>query len=370
VGPGLDAPTDTAGIAHEEITTTPTPTPNARAHRANGLYVLLIGLLLPPDRQPLIIGVSALLRPSDEALWAPTLIQCSRSNLYERRYYILDKRLQTTRGSGPMLRQVAEGVLIHESEFVQSNAVVVHGRAGVLLIDPGVHADEMACLAKDLSDLGQTVVAGFSTHPHWDHLLWHASFGAAPRFGTERCAATSRGALPDGLDPCRYGIPEEVSLDLLGLVTGLPAETAQIPWDGPRVRIIEHQAHAPGHAALLIEECGVLVAGDMLSDVLIPMLDVSDDADPIGDYLDALRLFEGVAGHVDVLVPGHGSIGGADQVYARIDQDRAYVHAVREAGVFSDPRLSSAYAKDWLPGVHERQLQVLAERDERNATRG
>jgi glyoxylase-like metal-dependent hydrolase (beta-lactamase superfamily II) len=37
-----------------------------------------------------------------------------------------------------VLRQVAEGVLIHDSEFVQSNAVLVQGRAGVLLIDPGV----------------------------------------------------------------------------------------------------------------------------------------------------------------------------------------------------------------------------------------
>lgn len=35
-----------------------------------------------------------------------------------------------------MLRQVAEGVLIRESEFIQSNTVVVQGRAGVLLIDP------------------------------------------------------------------------------------------------------------------------------------------------------------------------------------------------------------------------------------------
>src|SRR6266498_3581027 len=54
----------------------------------------------------------------------------------------------------PVLRQVAEGVLIHESEFMQSNAVVVHGRAGVLLIDPGVHGDEIACLANDLREMG------------------------------------------------------------------------------------------------------------------------------------------------------------------------------------------------------------------------
>src|SRR6202046_5934452 len=67
----------------------------------------------------------------------------------------------------PVLRQVAEGVLTHESEFCQSNAVVVQGQAGVLLIDPGVLGYEMACLANDLSDSGQTVVAGFSADPAW-----------------------------------------------------------------------------------------------------------------------------------------------------------------------------------------------------------
>ena len=278
-----------------------------------------------------------------------------------------------------MLRQVAEGVLIHESEFCQSNAVVVHGRAGVLLIDPGVQGHEMACLANDLSESGQTVVAGFSTHPHWDHLLWDARLGAAPRYGTARCAATVRDRLSDPGAKARIAeqlippdIAEQVPLDLLGLITGLPAEMAQIPWDGPQVRIVEHQAHAPGHAALLIEERGVLVAGDMLSDVLIPMLDLNGTADPIEDYLTALRLLEGVAGDVDVLVPGHGSIGGADQGHARIDQDRAYVHALRDGHVLSDPRVgpSAKDGWDWVAGVYARQLQGLARRSERDGTPG
>ena len=277
-----------------------------------------------------------------------------------------------------MLRQVAEGVLIHESEFCQSNAVVVHGRAGVLLIDPGVHGYEMATLANDLSDSGQPVVAGFSTHPHWDHLLWHAPLGAAPRYATARCTDIVRVLLSDAGWKARIvewippDIADQVPLDLLGLVTCLPAETAQIPWDGPQVRIIEHQAHAPGHAALLIEERGVLVAGDMLSDVLIPMLDLNDTADPIEDYLSALRLLEGVADDVDVVIPGHGSIGGADQVHARIDQDRAYVHALRDAHVPSDPRVgpSAKDGWDWVAGVHARQLQSLARRSERNGTPG
>jgi glyoxylase-like metal-dependent hydrolase (beta-lactamase superfamily II) len=278
-----------------------------------------------------------------------------------------------------VLRQVAERVLIHQSEFCQSNAVVVQGRAGVLLIDPGVLGYELTCLANDLRELGQPVVAGFSTHPHWDHLLWHAGLGATPRYGTERCADTVRLRLPDAQAKALIAaqlippdIADQVPLDLLGFITGLPAETARIPWDGPQVRIVEHQAHAPGHAALLIEERGVLVAGDMLSDVLIPMLDLNGTADPIGDYLAALLLLEDAAGGADVLVPGHGSVGGADQVRARIEQDRAYVQALRDAAVPGDPRVgpSATFGKDWLPGVHERQLQHLARRSERDGTPG
>jgi glyoxylase-like metal-dependent hydrolase (beta-lactamase superfamily II) len=275
-----------------------------------------------------------------------------------------------------VLRQVAEGVLIHQSEFLQTNTVVVQGRAGVLLIDPGLRGDEMACLANDLSDLGQTVVAGFSTHPHWDHLLWHASLGAAPRYGTARCAATVRDRLSDPRAKARIAelippdIVEQVPLDLLGLITGLPAETEEIPWDGPQARIIEHQAHAPGHAALFIEERGVLIAGDTLSDALVPLLDFNDTADPIEDYLAALRLLEGAADDVAVVIPGHGSIGGRDQIHARIEQDRAYLHALRDHQVVSDPRVGPSPPYDWLPGVHERQLQNLARRRERDGTHG
>jgi hypothetical protein len=79
--------------------------------------------------------------------------------------------------------------------------------------------------ANDLSDSGQTVVAGFSTHPHWDHLLWHARLGAAPRYGTARCAATARDRLSDGLDSRRLGIPERHTH-----LTREPGETHDSPW--------------------------------------------------------------------------------------------------------------------------------------------
>ncbi|GIF69938.1 MBL fold metallo-hydrolase [Asanoa ishikariensis] len=270
-----------------------------------------------------------------------------------------------------MLRQVADRALVHQSEFLQSNAIVVQGRAGVLLVDPGLQSHEMVCLANDLS--GQTVLAAFSTHPHWDHALWHADFGSAPRYGTPRCAATLQEELSDPEAKARItehleptGIAEHVPLDLYGLITALPAETARVPWDGPHVRIIEHQAHAPGHAALLVEESGVLVAGDMLSDILIPMLDLDCAGDPVEDYLAALRLLEDVAGDVDVVVPGHGSVGGADELQARIERDRAYVLALRDGQMPDDPRIgpSAKPGWEWVTDVHNGQVKRLAERCE------
>ena len=145
-----------------------------------------------------------------------------------------------------MLKQVAEGVLIHRSELLENNTVVVHGRDGVLLVDAGITGAEMTCLANDLRELGRPVVAGFSTHPHWDHVLWHVELGDAPRYGTARCAAVLRDVLskPDWQAGVAEGLPPEIAEDtplgLYGLVTGLPAGTARLPWDGPEVRIIEY----------------------------------------------------------------------------------------------------------------------------------
>jgi glyoxylase-like metal-dependent hydrolase (beta-lactamase superfamily II) len=261
------------------------------------------------------------------------------------------------------LTQVATGVLVHQSEFCRSNAVVVPGRDGALLIDPGVLGGELACLATDLSAAGRSVALGFSTHPHWDHLLWHPDLGAAPRYGTARCAEIVRDRLSNGIDARRFGIPDEVPLELLGRITGLPADTAVIPWDGPEVRIVEHRAHASGHAALFVAESGVLVAGDMLSDVLVPMLDAGG-ADPIEDYLAALRLLEDLAGDVDVVIPGHGSAGGADQVRARIELDRAYGLALRDGRDPGDPRVGPAAEPgwEWVADVHRGQLTKLGRR--------
>ncbi|QEO13012.1 MBL fold metallo-hydrolase [Agromyces intestinalis] len=271
-----------------------------------------------------------------------------------------------------MLRQVAEGVLVHESECIQSNTTAVQGIDGVLLVDPGITRAELTCIANDLRESGRAVAAGFSTHPDWDHVLWHAELGEPPRYGTARCAADIRNQLSNADWEVRVaeGLPPEfaddIPMELLGGVTGLPVDAARVPWDGPVARVIEHRAHASGHAALFIEERGVLIAGDMLSDVLVPMLDL-DAAEPVEDYLAALRLFEDVADGAGVVIPGHGSVGDAEELRARIERDRAYVHALRDGEDPDDPRIGASAAPgwEWVADVHAWQLERLREQGSR-----
>ena len=270
-----------------------------------------------------------------------------------------------------MLQQVTDDVLVHQSELLRNNTVVVRGPSGVLIVDPGITDAELRSLARDLRDLGDPVVAGFATHPDWDHALWHPELGDAPRFGTARCAAFLRDlrAQPDWQAQVVEGLPpeiaDEVPVEPFGLVTGLPEGTTHLPWQGPTVTVHEHRAHSVGHAALVVVDSRVLVAGDMLSDLFVPMLDhAREGSDPVEDYLAGLRVLESVADRVDAVVPGHGSVARGPEVRARIERDRAYLHALRDGVEPDDPRLGPDVPEgwEWVRDIHAAQARGVAQR--------
>ncbi|MFE9809371.1 MBL fold metallo-hydrolase [Streptomyces sp. NPDC005548] len=248
------------------------------------------------------------------------------------------------------LYQVADGVWVRQSEWVWTNSIVVRVEGGLVLIDPGIDGSELSRLADDVDQLGLPVVAGFATHPHWDHLLWHPRFGEVPRYATPpaaHLATQARERAKAMAAESASGIP----LDLVAHVTPLPADGGRVPGE-----LIEHQAHAVGHAAVLLADRGVLLAGDMLSDVLIPLFDVRQDGQ-LGAYEAALDRLGEAAGHVDVVVPGHGTVAEGPEVAARLAADRAYVDALRRGEEPVDARLGPH--ADWLFGPHRSNVEQV-----------
>jgi glyoxylase-like metal-dependent hydrolase (beta-lactamase superfamily II) len=245
-----------------------------------------------------------------------------------------------------MLNQLADGVWVRQSEWVWSNATVVRGEAGLVLVDPGIDGADLNQLADDVDRLGIPVVAGFCTHPHWDHLLWHSRFGDVPRYATAGCAQVA-GEARERAQRMAAESASGVPLELIGLLTPLPADGAPVPG-----QIVEHQAHAIGHAAVLLADRGVLLAGDMLSDVLIPLLDPRRPGQ-LATYAAALDLLAEAARQVEVVVPGHGAVARGSEVAARFAADRAYLDALRRGAEPVDPRLD----QDWLAGPHQANLE-------------
>jgi glyoxylase-like metal-dependent hydrolase (beta-lactamase superfamily II) len=245
-----------------------------------------------------------------------------------------------------MLNQVADGVWVRQSEWVWSNAVVVRGEDGLVLVDPGIGGSDLDQLADDVDRLGIPVVAGFSTHLHWDHLLWHPRFGDVPRYALPASAHAVAGVRERARAMAEESAPG-IPLDLIGLLTPLPADGGPVPGE-----VVAHEAHAIGHAALLLADRGVLLAGDMLSDVLIPMLDPRRP-DQVSAYETALDRLDEAARHVEVVVPGHGAVAKGAEVAARLAADRAYVDALRRGGEPVDARLD----QDWLAGPHQSNLE-------------
>ena len=259
-----------------------------------------------------------------------------------------------------MLTEAAPGVWVGTSSVMATTSTVVVAADGrALLVDPGVTADERDALAREVADRGWRVAAGLSSHAHWDHLLWAPALGAVPRW-----------ALPGAVDEAatrRADLLAELAATLgpddpaTGFADVAPLAEGPVPGFADVV-VLGHDAHAAGHAATLVRGARTLLVGDMLSDLEIPLLDLTHPQ-PVTAYADGLALLRLLleTGDVDVVVPGHGSVADRAEAFRRLASDEAYLAALVTGRPVDDPRLAAA--ADWLLAGHRAQVQALGARE-------
>lgn len=104
----------------------------------------------------------------------------------------------------------------------------------------------------------------------------------------------------------------------------------------------------------------MLIAGDMCSDIEVPLLDL-DAGDPLADYRRGMAVLAAIAGQFELLIPGHGSAAvGRDAIAQRFERDAAYLRALASGQAAGDARLRNG--PDWLRAAHARQLALLQSR--------
>jgi glyoxylase-like metal-dependent hydrolase (beta-lactamase superfamily II) len=198
------------------------------------------------------------------------------------------------------------------------------------VVDSPVFPDELELLPAPLEQAGFAFAGLLVTHADWDHLLGRLAFPGAAIGCAEttaaRLAAEPGAAQREQRDfDQRHYVHRPAPLSL-GQVQALPvpgfcalgdAELELHPADG----------HTGDGMAIVVPWAGVLCCGDYLSPVEIPTL--SGDAS-VGGYLATLERLRTLVGQADRVVPGHGETLERGRALEILEEDLAYVSALRD----------------------------------------
>ena len=221
-------------------------------------------------------------------------------------------------------------VIVATSRVYQTTCTLVRSGGEAFCIDSPVLPDELEILPAVADQAGFAVVGLLATHADWDHLLGRYAFPDAPLGCAETTAArlvNEPGAAQRGLRDFDEGFYVERPRPL-----SLPS-AQQLPVPGKlEVGDRELELHpADGHTedgmAVWIPWARVLVCGDYLSPVEIPMLKGSASA-----YLATLARLAPLVEQADRVVPGHGEPIDGARAAAILREDRAYLEALLEDG--------------------------------------
>jgi glyoxylase-like metal-dependent hydrolase (beta-lactamase superfamily II) len=231
-----------------------------------------------------------------------------------------------------------EDLIVVVSAIWQTTATFVRSGDEGFLIDSPVLPEELEALPSLAEQAGFPVSGLLCTHADWDHLLGRLAFPSVS-LGAGEVSAARLAAEPGAPQRRLREFDAEHYVEGrpplgLGGIQGLPVPGRLSLGGGERVVEIE-MFPAPGHTSdacvLLLEWLGVLVCGDYLSPVEIPMLGASGSLD---DYRGTLSMLDGLLGRgaIETVVPGHGRPVARARALELLAEDVAYLEALQEDG--------------------------------------
>jgi glyoxylase-like metal-dependent hydrolase (beta-lactamase superfamily II) len=228
-------------------------------------------------------------------------------------------------------------VLVVTSAVLQVNCVIVRGPAAeageTFVIDSPVLPDELDALAALLEQAGFPAARGLlATHGDWDHVLGRLAFPGVA-LGCSESTAERLSASPGESQRELRAFDEDLMIArerplALGSIQPLPVP-GRCSLGDQELELHPATGHTPDGMAIVIPWARVLIAGDYLSTVEIPML---NDGGDLEVYLATLERLRAVVGGVEHIVPGHGPVLDSAPALALLEEDMAYLHALRERG--------------------------------------
>jgi glyoxylase-like metal-dependent hydrolase (beta-lactamase superfamily II) len=231
--------------------------------------------------------------------------------------------------------------------------------AETFVIDSPVLPDELDALAAVLEQARFPAPSGLlATHGDWDHLLGRLAFPGVALGCAESTAERLR-AVPGEAQRQLRAFDEDLMIDrsrplALGDVQALPVP-GRCELGELELELHPADGHTGDGMAVVVPWAKVLVAGDYLSRVELPMLNEGGTLDA---YLDTLERLGGLIAGADHVVPGHGPVLDRATALAGLGEDVAYLHSLRKRG--GEPELPQSRRKAADRRTHEQNLTLIA----------
>ena len=223
------------------------------------------------------------------------------------------------------------GVLVATSRVFQTACTIVRDGEECFVIDSPVLPDELDVLPALLEQAEFPFSGLLATHGDWDHLLGRLAFPDAALGVAETTAARLTAEPGDAARKLR-AFDDELYLERerplsLGQVQALPVP-GKLDVGAQTIELHPTEGHVPDGMALWLEWAGVLVVGDFLSPVEIPML---SEGGSRSAYLATLERLRPLVEQADHVVAGHGGAIDARRALSILAEDVAYLEGLPES---------------------------------------
>ena len=244
-----------------------------------------------------------------------------------------------------------EDVIAVTSRAYATGCVLVRSGAEAFCIDSPIFPDELEILPAIAAQAEFNVVGCLATHADWDHLLGAYAFPEAPLGAGETTAARLINEPGDAQRRMRafddeFYVTRPKPLSLSG--------SQQLPVPGHvdvgerSLELHPADGHTPDGTAIWVPWARVLIAGDYLSPVEIPMISRGGS---VTAYMATLRRLEPLVEQADHVVPGHGGPIDGVRAAAILREDLAYLEALASDG--ADATLPLARRTNAQRSIHE-----------------
>jgi glyoxylase-like metal-dependent hydrolase (beta-lactamase superfamily II) len=223
---------------------------------------------------------------------------------------------------------VHRDAIVVTSRLWQTTCTAVRAGGECMLIDSPYFPDELELLPVLLEQAGFKPVGLLATHADWDHLLGRLAFpGLALGVGSstaERLRAEPGAAQRELRDADAENYVSRPAPLSLGSYQPLPIPGA-IEVGDVEIELHPTGGHTTDGVAFMARSASLLVCGDYLSDVEIPMISPGGS---IPEYRATLARLAPFVEAAEAVVPGHGAPHDRATALRILDEDLRYLDAL------------------------------------------